>query len=141
MIKKEIKTESADSFKDENGYYVFPFEVLDKTPGGSNLGRIEWCIEPIRGKKKQGRIMIEKLLVWAKQTRDERYVGKIFEIPCHTEAITGDSIDRNSFLNHVWYWYFCPDHNTVGMWAYPRNEHSKMVINCGSSFGVTAEFK
>jgi len=106
MKKQEIKTESAEAFKNKDGEYVFPFKVLDP-----NYGRIEWCIEPIRGKKTKGRYYIEKLLVQARQTTDKRYAGKLFEIPCFVEAITGSMFDKGSYLHHVWYMKICEDHN------------------------------
>jgi len=49
----EIKTISAKKYYDKKlGNYIFPFQVLDDTPGGSNLGRIEVCIELFKSKRK-----------------------------------------------------------------------------------------
>ena len=141
-MKKEIKTVSADSFKTDRGEYVFPFECLDKTPGGSNLGRIEWHVEPIKSNKNKGRYYIEKLLVFASQTRDERYKGKIFEIPCYTESITADVLHhRDSYFHYVWRMTWCEVHNTAFFSAYPKNEHTKLVINVNSSISSEIEFE
>jgi len=143
----EFKTHSAEKFKDKSGYYVFPFDVLDKTPGGSNLGRIEWHIEPVRGKKdrKEGRYYIEKLLVWASQTRDEKYKSKVFEIPCYSEAISA-SYHHNgrmpdSFMAYVWRVMFCEIHKMPVFSAYPDNQHTQLKIDVGSSISIDIDFK
>jgi len=134
-MKKEIKTESAEAFKNKDGEYVFPFKVLDPT-----YGRIEWCIEPVRGKKKKGRYYIEKLLVQARQTKDKRYEAKLFEIPCFTESITGSMFDKGSYLHHVWLMKICEDHNAPLMRAYPKDEHTQLVIPINSSISVEPKF-
>lgn len=143
MIKKDKKFEtvSADAFKQANGTYVFPFEVFDKTPGGSNLGRIEWHLEAFPGKKTRGRFYIEKLHVWASQTYDPRYKGKVFEIPIFTEALTRSMHDQNSFFSHVWRVIVCEVHKVAMMSAYPANHHSSLVVEGGSSIGNHIEFK
>lgn len=140
----ELQYKSAEEFKDEHGYYVFPFEVLDKTPGGSNLGRIEWHIELVRSKKKDGRYWIEKLLVWPSQTRDERYPRNIiWEIECYAECITSRNYqgESNSFIANVWRMFFCEVHKNLIMTAYPRNQHSQLKINVGSSISIDADFE
>lgn len=139
--KYKINIVPADDFKTDYGTYEFPFEALDKTPGGSNLGRIEWHIEPFKSKKNKGRYYIEKILVFASQTRDERYKGKIFEIPCYTESITADSLhNRDSYFHYVWRMLWCEVHNTVYFSAYPKNKHKKLVINVESSISSEIEF-
>lgn len=140
-MKTKLKIVKAK--KNSDWKYSFPFEVLDKTPGGKSLGRIEWCIEPFIGKKKkEGRYYIEKLWVWAKQTRDKRYLGKIFEIPCFSESIMGDSINRNGFLNHVWLNFPCAEHKgQMQFWAYPQNHHSILEITADSSIAIDIKFK
>ena len=146
MGKEEIRTIKANKFKVSTkkweSVYRFPFKVLDDTPGGSNLGRIEWCIEPFKGKKHHGRYYIEKLWVWAKQTRDKRYAKKIFEIPCFSEAISGDSLkQKDSFLHNVWLTFFCGEHrNSMQFWAYPENGKSILEIDVSSSISINIEF-
>jgi len=136
-----IKTESADAYKDKDGCFVFPFDVLDKTPGGSNLGRIQVQLEFIRGPKtKEGRYMIEKILLLFRQTRDPRYVGKTFEIPCYSDAVLGDSLERQSYLNYVWRVMFCEIHKEMFFDAYPANHHKALKINVGSSMGIDVDF-
>ena len=137
---KDIKIESAEAFKDKDGYYIFPFEVLDKTEGGSNLGRIEVQLEFLRGKKTKGRYYIEKILLQFRQTRDPRYFGKVFEIPCWTEAILGDSLERESYLNYVWRIMHCEVHKDLFFCAYPANNHKALKINVGSSIGADIDF-
>lgn len=147
-MKKKIqfKPVSAKSFRDKDGYYLFPFECLDKTPGGSNLGRIEWHMELVPSKKGQtkyekGRYHIEKLLVWASQTRDPRYQKKVFEIPCWAEALTSDSLrERGSYMHYVWRVMICELHKNVVFSAYPANEHKVLKINVGSSISIDADF-
>ena len=141
-MKTKLSIVSAKAYKTKDGYgeYRFPFEVLDKTAGGSNLGRIEWHLECLTGKKTKGRYYIEKLLIWATQTRDERYVKKIFEIPCYTEALCGDSLLRESYVNYVWRVMPCEIHKTMMFSAYPANNHKELVINVGSSIGIDIDF-
>jgi hypothetical protein len=125
----------------KNGSYVFPFKVFDETPGGSNLGRIEWGIELIHGKKKDGRYRIQKMLVFARQTRDIRYFGKIFEIECYTDMLQGRSHQYDSFIKYVWNIAFCPEHKSPVLMAYPGDHHSKLIINSSSSIMVEARFE
>jgi len=139
----EIKTVSAKKYlKDKYGIYEFPFKVLDDTPGGTNLGRIEICIELFRSKRKvDKRYYIEKIWLWFKQTRDKKYRGKIFEIPCFTECIGGDYIGMNSFTASAWRVYYCDVHRQIIMEAYPQNNHSKLLIDVSSSIMVDIDFK
>lgn len=142
MKNKIIETISADIFKVGNNQYEFPFTAVDETPGGRSLGRIEWVIEPIKGKKYKGRYYIEKLLVSAKQTYDKRYSGKLFEIPCFTESITTDTMfRRDSYFHFVWRMSWCEIHNTPVFDAYPKNEHTKLIINTNSSISIYIDFK
>jgi len=133
--------ESADQFK-KGSYYEFPFTALDPTPGGSNLGRIEWCIELFPGKKsrREGRYFIEKLLVFARQTRDERYAGKTFEIPCNVEMINGSRMKGPNFLAQVWAVEFCSEHKAIILTAYPENHHTKLTIYVNSSIMMDISF-
>ena len=139
---KIIKPTSAKKFLvNKFGRYEFPFKVLDDTPGGSNLGRIELCVELFRSsRKREGRYYIEKIWVWFKQTRDKRYDGKIFEIPCFVEAIGGDRHDGNSFTTGVWHTSYCDLHKQIIMMAYPKNHHTKLIINAFSSVMADIEF-
>ena len=143
-MSEQVKTEtvSAESFKNESGSYVFPFEALDRTPGGSNLGRIEWHVEIGKGKKTRGRYYIERMLVWATQTRDHRYAGILFEIPCFSEMLHADSVGSNdSYLKHVWSVGFCNEHKLPYFSAYPENRHNKLVIEANSSIMVDMYFE
>jgi len=140
---KEIKTRSAEEFRGDDGIYRFPFVCLDETPGGRSLGRIEWHVEPVKGRKTNGRYYIEKLFVWPSQTYDERYYKKpIFEIPCYAESITADSLrDRASYMHCVWRFMYCEVHKCPIFSAYPANEHNTLEINVGSSISIDIEFK
>jgi hypothetical protein len=135
-----MKTITAEGFKDKDGSFVFPFQVLDDRKDGSSLGRIMWQIELIKGRKYKGRYYIEKLLVWARQTRDDKYAGKVFEIPCYSEALLGDSIDRESYINYVWHIQPCEVHNSLVFSAYPSNSHKALKINVDSSISINADF-
>jgi hypothetical protein len=138
--KLKLKTLSAKRFRDKSGYFIFPFQVLDDRTDGTSLGRIMWNIELLKGRKQKGRYFFEKILVWAKQTRDERYMGKVFEIPCYSEAVTGDSLDRESYLNYVWYIQPCEIHNSLIFSAYPANHHKALRINVGSLMSIDIDF-
>lgn len=140
--KPKFETVSAADFKGEGGTYRFPFEVLDPTPGGENLGRIEWCIELIWSKRKKwGCHHIEKIYLWAKQTRDPRYAKKILEIECFAEALTSNSVfGLDSYIHNVWYIGQCPEHKTPFMAAYPGNKHTALEINIFSSICLEAVF-
>ena len=139
---KKTQTCSADAFKSDDYTYCFPFTVLDDAPGGRNLGRIEWGIELLHGRKRKGRYCIEKLLVFARQTRDKRYVGKVFEIPCFAEMLQGAMLTRRGgFIEHVWNIGICPEHKGPVLAAYPDNQHSQLVIDVMSSIMIDANFK
>lgn len=136
-----VETKNADEFRGEDGIYRFPFKVLDETPGGSNLGRIEWNIELI-GEGEGEEYRIGKLLVWARQTRDARYVGKVFEIPCQSMRFGGHRLsEKGSFTDAVWMVYLCPEHRAPVMSAYPENHHSEIEINAGSSVMIDVRFR
>lgn len=144
---REIKTVTAEDFIQGNQYpessvYIFPFDVLDKTLGGQNLGKIEWQIEPIKGRKTKGRYYIEKLLVMARQTRDERYADKLFEIPCYTEMIAAHSTQKgDNYLDNLWIVSFCEVHKALVFRAYPQNHHRVLKINVGSSVMTDITFE
>ena len=143
MDKNKLKiTNASKYFNEKEGVYHFPFEVLDKTPGGTNLGRIEWCIEPIISKKKRdGLYPLEKIYLWAKQTRDKRYAGKTFEIPCYAESILSSPSREGSFLGGVWRMGFCPIHKTLILESYPNNDNYKeLIIRTSSSIGVDIDY-
>lgn len=69
-----------------NEIYQIPFTILDNTPNGKSYGRIMWNIEIITGCKSKGgcskfkRYWIEKIYVWASQTRDEEIADKVFKL-------------------------------------------------------------
>lgn len=141
---------SAKPFKRDDAYaewYEFPFEVLDKTPGRSNLGRIEWHMEFVPGRAQRrkyisGRRYIETIRVWATQTRDQRYKNKVFEIPVFTESITADSLRRRgSYLHYVWRAQLCNLHRGLAIYsAYPANHHKKLIIPVDSSICLEPYF-
>ena len=117
--------------------YRFPFTCIDPMPGGSNLGRIEWHVEPLRATRK---VLITSVLVWASQTRDNRYQGKVFSLPCRSQSITS-SRDENDYLRHVWQTALCLEHKTLSFSAYPANQHTMLVVECISSIGNRIYFQ
>ncbi len=122
--------------------FSFPFTVMDPTPGGKNLGRIEWNIEILPGKKPKGRApVIGALAVWARQTRDPRYQGVIFHLPCYTDMLHSNR-DRDDFTKFVWRVGFCEVHKgSAILAAYPDDKHSKLIIDVGSSISGEAYFE
>lgn len=144
MLKKPVKPQSAEKFKTKEGQYVFPFVALDKTPGGKNLGRIQWCIElhPQEKSKESGFRRVGKLLVWAMQTRDKRYFRKVFEIPTFAEMFysCASTNKRDAFV--PWKIMLCDEHKgAVVLDAYPENEHRALVIDAMSSIMVQVKFR
>ena len=145
MKKKQnkFKTTSAKKYYDKSKMaYIFPFKCLDDTPDGSNLGRMEWCIEPVRASKKhkEGWYPIEKLYIWARQTRDKQYLNKVFEIPCGAEYIF-TSPNENSFFSGVWMAGYCPEHKNMVLISYPnKDEYNTLVIRNWTSIGVDVRF-
>ncbi|MES2409182.1 MAG: hypothetical protein V4509_02665 [Patescibacteria group bacterium] len=141
--KKELKPSSIKPFKTEHGY-EFPFEVLDKTPGGSNLGRIQWCVEMYPAPKQRGenRKRLSKIWVWAKQTRDKRYASKVFEIPTYAESLTTDASLRRGTAFAPWKIDFCEQHKgAVILDCYPTDGCKKLVINNWSSISIEVNFE
>ena len=147
-MKKEIaipETWTLDdgaAYRDERAQYHFPFVAVDPTPGGSNLGRIEWHVELLRGRKVRGLYWLYCLLVWASQTRDPRYTKRLFHLPVYAESWTTSSrVQGNSYMSHVWRTTFCELHGTTWFSAYPTNEHSSLVVDAGSSISIEVEFQ
>ena len=137
-MKNKIET---IKLKSNNGDYEFPFEVLDKTPGGQNLGRIQWIVEVFPGKVRDDFRMINKLFVWARQTRDKRYYGKVFEIETYSETITTNLHDDDKQFA-PWRMMFCPIHKGAFILdAYPSNSCKKLIINTMSSISTGIRFE
>lgn len=130
--RQKIETVSADAFKTEGGRYVFPFVLLDPTPGGSNLGRIGFDIEFVPTKNKKA---IGKILLHVNQTRDERYAGKVFEIEANTATIFGcsgtlirDGRTRMTIFVGTWMLGICREHNAPFLRVHPSDGHTRLVI-------------
>jgi hypothetical protein len=124
----------------EQGAHVFDFEVFDRTPGGTNLGRIEWHIEPLARRNR-----LTGLLVFASQTRDPRYAKRVFWIPCGADGLDGRHAVRepgvNDFVELVWRVAPCAFHRSLVLSAYPGDHHDELVIGVGSSISVDAQFR
>ena len=123
----------ATAFQDINyqGRYRFPFERLDPTPGGSNLGCIEWHVELMPdSRRRQGRRRVVSAFVWASQTRDTRYAGKLFTLPAHCDGILVLAVGLGlSYLGGVWFMGFCPIHKQLAMSSYPPDGSSALVVD------------
>jgi hypothetical protein len=118
-------------FHAETGDFVFPFTLTDPAPGGANLGRIEWIIEPIFA---NGRVV--KMYLSAAQTRDLRYAGKFFEIAMNCPAIGTRRAGLNvsgSFFQGVWLLGHCKLHNATFMRSYPPDDAVELVIDAKPS--------
>lgn len=140
-----ITTEPATDYKIHDGLYRFPFTVLDGTPGRASLGRIEWNVEPIWAERElstDGEYRLIRLLVWARQTRDARYAGRFFEIPCNSEGVQGhrQTTKPQSFTDYVWLIGFCSAHKMPIFSAYPENRHSILEVNVSSGLAVDVFF-
>lgn len=137
---KKLVPESAEQFRiNGSGDYVFPFDVLDP-----QYGRIQWMIELYPGKKFRGenRRRLGKIWVWATQTKDKRYHGKIFEIETNAECLTTDATLRRNTAYVPWRIMFCEQHKgAVILDAYPENGCTKLIINAFSSISVEAKFQ
>jgi len=124
--------------------YCFPFMAVDTL---GNLGRIEWHLEPFRSPKHRGHYLICGLLVWATQTRDPRYSGRIFHIPMITEALTSStysgraSRDGSDYFHHSWLFAFCTTHRMPFFSAYPADEHTELVVETGSGVSNRVYFR
>lgn len=130
----------------EHGWeYAFPFTLMDTTPGGANLGRIEWHVEIQPTKRKRGEKFnrVGTLRVWATQTRDPRYQHRIFEFDTFAESL-GFARDAD-FHEHTfqpWHVGFCNEHRgAVILTAYPNNEHSVLTVAPTSSIQIEVGFK
>lgn len=142
---KRTPIDSAEPFRKGTGYpnasiYVFPFTAIDQ-PGSHSLGRIEWWLEPLRGRKLRGHYAICGLYLWARQTRDPRYAGKLLHIPCHA-AMLGAAVglQREGLLNYAWTARFCEEHGVFCFGAYPGDTHIALEIDVSLSMKITARF-
>jgi hypothetical protein len=132
-----IEEPSPDPFKTARGVYVFPFVPVDPTPGGRNLGRIEWAVEYVVDRRKRN---FSALLISVCQTRDPRYRGKVYRIPGPmTEFINSPSAgggrDAAPFTSLVWRTLVCPVHKALALYAYPKDEHRFLVVEPWSQIG------
>lgn len=103
--------------------FEIEFDVLDKTPWGKSLGRIERIVEPI-----WIRWSFKKIYVHASQTRDERVDGKRRVIECDTPAFKGGIWDDDNFFSNAWYIWVCKEHKEMFYMAYPADHHKKIVF-------------
>lgn len=140
MPKTKTEFESAEAFKVEGGY-LFPFTLMDDTPGGSNLGRIMWNIEIHKTQKQDGVNYITQMVVWANQTRDPRYQDKNFLLECHTAGImTCGLTSKDDLMPHVWFVAVCAEHGKTVLRAYPSNGHAALQVEAYSSVGTRIHF-
>ena len=117
--------------------YRFPFVAVDPTPGGKNLGRMEWHVELLRGtKRRKGTRRFGGIAIWATQTRDTRYARVVFHIPMCCEGITTRR-DRDDFTRFVWHIGFCSIHDETVLTAYPDNRHVALIVRAWS--GISNE--
>ena len=129
--KQQTKPVSAKAFRNKDNFHVFPFVCLDSTPGGKNIGKITWEIELIPAKNRKN---IQTILVSAKQTRDERYAGKIFEIKADTLSIMGVSgtllsgRKEMTIFGCTWRAGYCQEHRGLILFTSPKFWHTKLVI-------------
>src|SRR5262245_5027185 len=129
-------------YKVMRNVYAFPFTCMHE-----RYGRIEWCVELIRAKKQDEsrNYPIKKLLLWTRQSDDERYDGKLFTIPCHAESLAGAMRSSrtaygSAYLSHVYCMSFCEVHKNLVMFAYPDNQHNRLIIDADSSIMLRIEF-
>jgi len=118
------------------GQYRFLFVVFDDTPGGGNLGRIMFRLEPIA---EEGDIV--KLFLQVRQTRDKRYDDKTFELEVGAPSIFGNALGTNDFLSNTWRTYYCPEHKTFALEAYPQDHHNVLVFERFSGVGIQIRFE
>lgn len=140
--KRETETFADASAFEVDGHFKFPFVLLDPTPGGSNLGRIEWHVELFPAKKQRGenRRRIGELRVWATQTRDPRYQGKCFRFETIAEALSHRHRDGMGF--QPWRVMFCELHRgAVVISAYPDNHHRTLVVDTNSSISLEVHYE
>ena len=138
--KREAVTFGDVKKYERHGVYEFPFDVLDPTPGGKNLGRIEWAVEihPATKRRGENRKRIREVWVWASQTIDPRYRGLVFRFETIAESLGFDSL-RRSFA--PWRVGFCCEHRgAVILEAYPENHHTKFIIAPSSSISCEVKF-
>lgn len=126
--------------------YEFPFEAVDQSR--ERLGTIVWKLETFTEySRSEKQYYINKLWLWASQTRDERYIGKIFEIPCFTKALHGtptinysENKDEEPFLQRVWRFEPFADNGNYVFSAYPRHDHNLLRISIDSSVFISPKF-
>jgi hypothetical protein len=135
-----LKTCSAKKYEVSNGY-LFPFILFDPTPGGSNLGRIEWNIEIYKTRKNKisKTRSITQILVWARQTKDAQYLNKFFLLNCDSVGIMTHH-DGDDFLHNVGFMQICDEHKMPILCAYPRDGSCALYIEAYSSVGTRIRF-
>lgn len=143
-LKTKIVFGDAEPFKDGDiiPVYRFPFVGLDTTPGGGNLGRIEWHVELHPAERRRSGewfVRLSEVWVWASQTRDTRYAGKVFRFETIAEALGQSLLGRNF---HPWRVRFCEEHRgAVILSAYPDNQYKTLVIAPCSSISCDVGFE
>ncbi len=110
------------------GEIFIPFEWIDKTPGGSNLGRAEFMI-CIKFRRKQ----VSEFWVYPKQQRREdcwHYSGgeRCFDISSY------EKLKREG----AWLISFCPEHKTQSISVYaPDGAKFLRITSHGIAFCMT----
>lgn len=132
--------------------YRFPFDTIDSSPtakkySGHSLGRIEWNIEPRKMEydKTERRYYITQILVWAQQTRDKNYSGKIFGINCMVESLGGGQHPLYDYevyaLNQIWRTSPNPVTKTMIMGTYPPNGFDILEFDVSSSISLSPMYQ
>lgn len=111
---------------------VVRFVAIDKTPGGTNLGRAEFVFCPMW---RCGRL--ERFFIEARQQRDlvdtqyvvETFKGEMFCVQSWTH--------RGIKEPRVWSSYWCKEHKTIALRVYvPNNANCFTVCTLQSGCGV-----
>lgn len=145
----DVKTVNPKKFKIDSKFgnvYEFPFDAVDQSP--AQIGTIEWHLEPfMEYNRTEKKYYINKLWLWATQTFDVRYRGKIFEIECYTACLHGnppakdlENIVEEPFIQRVWEFTPYSDNGNYVLTAYPRHEHNVLKIAIDSSIYIEPKF-
>ena len=135
-----------------NSIYAFPFDYSDQSPtkkknSGRGLGVIEWNIEPRKFEydKELKKYYITQIYLWASQTRDARYYGKVFGLSSYTDSLCASVLEsrkdtEKDAIKQAWRVQPSLITKTLMFQTYPPKDFNFLILNLSSSLGADIKY-
>lgn len=124
--KTAPKTDKAIELKDNQ---AIEYDVLDKTPGGSNLGRAEFVFCPVI---KSGKIREVHIFRRQQRQSDKHYLVKLYSDERAGIGFRHNPEGSRGNALAPWYYSVCQEHKGMSISVYVPDDTSKLVVRHSS---------